>query len=135
MELIQNKIIKPSNNLKKYMKADALKFPDLADAYLEISRCTYDLLVRFPKNWKKLEEGYPELLEILKIIQDKKSIVTFETERDSVWKNKDQASKDINLCISLMLDLKGYKINRNFSICASFVAVFSLFISFMALFR
>ena len=140
MKNLEFKLIKLSDNLKKYINAEKLSHSELADAYLEISRGTYGLLAQYPSDWKELKKGYPELLKILNIIQYKQSSLidksgTLRNDRNAIKYNKDQTSKDINLCISLMLELRGTRIrifNISLSIFTLVIAGVSLFTQFLS---
>jgi len=100
-----------SKELDEYLIAPELSHSKIADAYLEISRSMYGLLAQYPSDWRELRKGYPKLIEMLDVIKKKKppqpgEMRDFERNRIAIKNNKDQASKDINLCISLMLELK-----------------------------
>ena len=134
-----------SKELEEYLIAPELSHSKIADAYLEISRSTYGLLAQYPSDWRELRNGYPILLEILDVIQKKpppkqSEMRELERARIAIKDNKDQASKDINLCISLMLELKRseieekqFKIKKIIDILVVAVSIVSLGISILAL--
>lgn len=139
------KIVALSEELDGYLSEIELSHSKIADAYFEISKSTYGLLGQYPTDWRGLRNGYPELLEMIDIIQKKKpsqpgEMRDFERNRIAIKNNKDQASKDINLCISLMLELrrseteeKQYKAKKKLDFFAITFSGASLIISFLAL--
>jgi len=65
------KVVVLSEELDEYLSEKELSHSKIADAYFEISRCTYGLLAQYPTDWRELRKGYPELLEMMDIIQKK----------------------------------------------------------------
>ena len=139
------KVVVRSEELDEYLSEKELSHSKIADAYFEISGCTYGLLAQYPTDWRELRKGYPELLEMMDIIQKKNppqpgEMRDFERNRIAIKNNKDQASKDINLCISLMLEQrrseieeKQFKIKKRLDILVVAVSIVSLGISILAL--
>ncbi len=110
------KIIEPSENLKKYINEKSLTFPNLADAYLEISRNVYDLLKEYHSKRGKLMDGYEDLLKLIQCIQKKLTIPSEDEDEDSrgrktVWENKNFVSNSLGLYINAMQNLRENKIN------------------------
>ena len=134
MKIPEFKLVKPSDNLRKYLEMDEISHTDLADAYLEISRCTIKLLVDYPLKSIKLKKSYTELLSIMQIIQDKpttkKDLSSINHDRDTIKYNKGQAVNSVNLCISLILELRRTRIHSILSSIAIGISIFSVVFTF-----
>ena len=119
--------------LKDYLKSNALDLSNLADAYLEISRTIYDLLKNYSSRWRQLKRGYVELLKIIDCIQQNSTILSGDETIDSqgrttVWTNKDQMLKNLDLYVTIMLNLKETRITLIISVIAITVSIVSLIV-------
>jgi len=130
------KLVQPSKTLKEYIEMSGLNLSNLADAYLEISRSITGLLSGYTSKWRKLKKGYIDILKLIDNIQQKSTILSGDDADDSqgrttVWNNKDQVQKNLELYVSLMLNLRESKINFIISVSALAVSVISLSLSLL----
>jgi len=130
------KLVKPSKALKEYLEASDLTLPNLADAYLHISRSITGLLLKYAAKWRKLKKGYIDILELIDNIQQKKNIPSgggveiYSLQKTTVWNNYERVQKNIELYVMIMLNLRETKIHFIISMSALAVSGFSLFLFF-----
>ena len=83
-----------------------------------------------------MKRGYVELLKIIDCIQQNSTILSGDETIDSqgrttVWTNKDQMLKNLDLYVTIMLNLKETRITLIISVIAITVSIVSLIVSLM----
>ncbi|TKJ24001.1 MAG: hypothetical protein CEE43_02215 [Promethearchaeota archaeon Loki_b32] len=135
---LELEIVKPSDNLKKYLELEKIDLHTLADAYLEISRSLYELLADYPSELGELRKGYRDLMKLIKYIQKKETdTADYKPQnikwRESVHNNKDHLLKNITIYLSIMQELKEHKLNLVLGIIAMVISGVSLILSILAI--
>ncbi|MFW9971691.1 MAG: hypothetical protein ACFFDF_15960 [Candidatus Odinarchaeota archaeon] len=117
-----------------YLNERHLSLSDLADAYLEISRTIYSILLIYHKKWWNLKKRFISILELMDNIQKKGTkpspVVGEDQEsRPRVDVNKNQTLRNIEFYTSIMQKLIERRFYYIFSIVALAISIISLVFS------